>query len=252
MIQISASCRGRRPTGTAAPDQHAGHEALSQRGETSSRPRRATSGTYPRERPDVPSGAGHGRGRRVHRLLEPGMASETVYEAGWSVLPEFQGQGIAVAAATALIEFRGRRPVPVAACLPVAGEPRLQRGLPQGRLRAARRDQFEFPPGTPMRSNDWSTAPSPVGERAVSVDQRSANRFGRSCDRRCPRSSNGRRGRSSKRRGPRSSKWRRGRFWRAAGAARGSSFTGTPLGSRARSPRRGGRRRGVRGARRRR
>jgi RimJ/RimL family protein N-acetyltransferase len=56
---------------------------------------------------------------------------ETVCETGWSVLPEFQGRGIAVAATRALIEVvRGGGPVPMAACLPGAGQSRLQRRLP--------------------------------------------------------------------------------------------------------------------------
>ncbi|MCH0541387.1 GNAT family N-acetyltransferase [Streptomyces sp. MUM 203J] len=84
---------------------------------------------------------------------------ETVYETGWSVLPGFQGRGAATAAATALIaEVRAARP---------ADGPRFLHAYPSVghaasnavcrkagfSLRGERR--FEYPPGNPLRSNDW-------------------------------------------------------------------------------------------------
>ena len=63
---------------------------------------------------------------------------ETVYEMGWSVLPAFQGRGIATQATKAGAR-RGarRRGAPLRPASPVGRQRALERGLPQGRLRAA-------------------------------------------------------------------------------------------------------------------
>ncbi|AWZ03863.1 MULTISPECIES: GNAT family N-acetyltransferase [unclassified Streptomyces] len=81
---------------------------------------------------------------------------EEVYEAGWAVLPEFQGRGLAAAAARALVVHAGahgtRRhlhafpgvdhPASAAVCRAAGFELR-------GEVR------FEYPPGTWHMSGDW-------------------------------------------------------------------------------------------------
>ncbi|MEV0676670.1 GNAT family N-acetyltransferase [Actinosynnema sp. NPDC050436] len=84
----------------------------------------------------------------------------TVHEVGWSVLPEFQGRGVAVAAAAVVVE-RARQ----------AGPDRWVRAFPSvGHLASnavCRKLGFtlqgevecEYPPGRFMQCNDWGLAP---------------------------------------------------------------------------------------------
>ncbi len=81
---------------------------------------------------------------------------ETVYEAGWGVLPEFQGRGVAVAAVAALIDLLRQQ-----------GKHRYLHAFPKTQNAASnavcRRAgftllgecDFEFPPGHVSVSNDW-------------------------------------------------------------------------------------------------
>jgi RimJ/RimL family protein N-acetyltransferase len=81
---------------------------------------------------------------------------ETVFETGWSVLPEFQGQGIATRA-TVLVAERAR----------AEGKHRFMHAFPavdNGPSNAICRKvgftfqgafDFEYPPGHPLRCNDW-------------------------------------------------------------------------------------------------
>ena len=72
----------------------------------------------------------------------------TVYETGWSVLPAFQGRGIAtVATAQCIEQARGAAEAQVPARVPGGREPRVERDLPQARLRAARRVRVRVPEG---------------------------------------------------------------------------------------------------------
>jgi RimJ/RimL family protein N-acetyltransferase len=81
---------------------------------------------------------------------------EGVYEAGWNVLPEYQGRGLAVAAVRAVIEvaradgrhrwlhaFPSVDNVPSNAVCRRAG------------FELVGETDFEYPPGRFMRSNDW-------------------------------------------------------------------------------------------------
>ncbi|MFB6838219.1 GNAT family N-acetyltransferase [Streptomyces sp. NPDC056361] len=81
---------------------------------------------------------------------------EPVYETGWSVLPGFQGRGLATAATRAVVE-RAR----------AAGRHHHLHAFPSADNAASNavcrkagfellgeRD-FEYPPGRPMRCNDW-------------------------------------------------------------------------------------------------
>lgn len=81
---------------------------------------------------------------------------EKVYETGWSVLPGYQGRGIGVAATKAVIEqaraqHRHRS---------LHAYPKLENEASNGICRKAGfvllgPCDFEYPPGHPIRCNDW-------------------------------------------------------------------------------------------------
>ena len=72
----------------------------------------------------------------------------TVHEVGWSVVPAFQGRGLA-SAATALVlgKARAAQTHPLRARVPVDGQPTVERDLPQARLHAARSVPVRVPAG---------------------------------------------------------------------------------------------------------
>jgi RimJ/RimL family protein N-acetyltransferase len=80
----------------------------------------------------------------------------TVYETGWSVLPEHQGRGLAVAGTRLVIDEarRQRRHRYLHAFPGVENEPSnaICRKLGFELLEAL---EFEYPPGNSMRCNDW-------------------------------------------------------------------------------------------------
>ncbi|WP_329118932.1 GNAT family N-acetyltransferase [Streptomyces sp. NBC_01465] len=92
---------------------------------------------------------------------------ETVYEAGWAVLPAFQGQGVASAAARAVAEEAARH-----------GHNRYLHAFPKtdhpGSNGVCRRAgfellaecDFEYPPGHRIRTNDWRLDLSPGAGRS--------------------------------------------------------------------------------------
>ncbi|MFE6748755.1 GNAT family N-acetyltransferase [Kitasatospora purpeofusca] len=83
-------------------------------------------------------------------------AGEQVYETGWAVLPAFQGRGVATAAARAVAErarTEGRR-------RHLHAFPSVDHPASNAVCRAAGFEllgprDFEYPPGTPIRCNDW-------------------------------------------------------------------------------------------------
>ncbi|MFD4907677.1 GNAT family N-acetyltransferase [Kitasatospora purpeofusca] len=83
-------------------------------------------------------------------------AGEQVYETGWAVLPAFQGRGVATAAARAVAErarATGLRRY-------LHAFPRVDHPASNAVCRAAGFEllgpqDFEYPPGHPIRSNDW-------------------------------------------------------------------------------------------------
>jgi RimJ/RimL family protein N-acetyltransferase len=83
-------------------------------------------------------------------------AGEGAFELGWSVVPELQGQGVARAAAAAMIEqIRAEHPdAPLHAYPSVdnAASNALCRSLGFRLLGAS---DFEYPPGHTLRCNDW-------------------------------------------------------------------------------------------------
>lgn len=79
-----------------------------------------------------------------------------VYETGWSVLPEFQGRGIAVAATRLVIDAaraeRKHRHLHAFPSVENAASNAICRKLGFELLKA---HDFEYPPGSWMRCNDW-------------------------------------------------------------------------------------------------
>ncbi len=81
---------------------------------------------------------------------------QTVYEIGWSVLPDFQGQGIATKATVALIDlFR-----PIAKHRFVHAFPSILNAASNAICRKAgltfiEAMNFEYPKGNPIICNDW-------------------------------------------------------------------------------------------------
>jgi RimJ/RimL family protein N-acetyltransferase len=87
---------------------------------------------------------------------ERNWRGEDVYETGWSVLPAFQGRGLAVAATAAMIEIAqdqgdrsGMHAFPAAANGPSNA---ICRRLGFTLIEEC---EFEFPPGHFMLCNDW-------------------------------------------------------------------------------------------------
>ncbi|WP_420803227.1 GNAT family N-acetyltransferase [Streptomyces spiramyceticus] len=81
---------------------------------------------------------------------------EAVYETGWSVLPEFQGRGIAAGATAAAIELaraEGRHRFLHA--FPSVGNAASNSLCGKAGFELAGPCDFEFPPGNIMRCNDW-------------------------------------------------------------------------------------------------
>ena len=73
---------------------------------------------------------------------------EQIYEMGWSVLPGFQGRGVASEATRLALEAARASDGPRSrARVPAARQRALQRGLPQGRLRVAGRGGVRVPEG---------------------------------------------------------------------------------------------------------
>jgi RimJ/RimL family protein N-acetyltransferase len=81
---------------------------------------------------------------------------QTVYESGWHVFPEYQGRGIAAAAAQAIIaETRSRGRLRWLHAYPGADNPASNAICRKAGFELVCGVDFEYPPGTLMRSNDW-------------------------------------------------------------------------------------------------
>jgi RimJ/RimL family protein N-acetyltransferase len=82
---------------------------------------------------------------------------ELVWEMGWSVLPEFQGRGLATRAVAAAIErARAERKHRFVHALPSVENLPSNAVCPRVGFTLLGGVQFEYPPGQFMRSNDWS------------------------------------------------------------------------------------------------
>jgi RimJ/RimL family protein N-acetyltransferase len=79
-----------------------------------------------------------------------------VYEAGWGVLPNFQGQGIAVRATSALLDIlSGDVPQAVVHAFPSVDNPASNAICNKLGFSLVGATEFEVPPGTWMKCNDW-------------------------------------------------------------------------------------------------
>ncbi|HEX7256198.1 MAG TPA: GNAT family N-acetyltransferase [Gaiellaceae bacterium] len=113
--------------------------------------------------------AGSGRGRMLKVVDEESDEAvgsigywerewngEGVYETGWSVLPEFQGRGIAGAATAQVIELarseRRRRFLHAFPSVENAASNAICRKLG---FTLVQEQEFEYPKGNFMRCNDW-------------------------------------------------------------------------------------------------
>ncbi|WP_422771985.1 GNAT family N-acetyltransferase [Plantactinospora sp. WMMC1484] len=81
---------------------------------------------------------------------------ETVYEMGWSVLPAYQGRGLATAALLATVEVaRVRRTHRYAHAYPSVDNLASNAVCRKAGFELLGETGFEFPKGRPMRANDW-------------------------------------------------------------------------------------------------
>jgi RimJ/RimL family protein N-acetyltransferase len=81
---------------------------------------------------------------------------QPVYEIGWSVLPAFQGRGIARAAtAQALDDARARHGRRFVHAFPAVGNPPSNAICRRLGFTLLGDCEFEYPPGSFMRCNDW-------------------------------------------------------------------------------------------------
>ncbi|RRN73892.1 N-acetyltransferase [Peribacillus simplex] len=81
---------------------------------------------------------------------------ENVYEIGWSVLPSFQGKGIASHAVKALIEkIKAERKYKYIHAFPSIHNEASNAICRKLDFRLTSECEFEYPPGSFMRCNDW-------------------------------------------------------------------------------------------------
>lgn len=81
---------------------------------------------------------------------------ETVWETGWSVLPEFQGQGIATQATLAVIaKARAENKHRFLHAYPSVDNTASNAICLKAGFTLQGEYEFEYPPGNPMRCNDW-------------------------------------------------------------------------------------------------
>ena len=98
----------------------------------------------------------------------------TVYELGWKVLPGFQGRGLAVRATVAALGFAAaERRHRWAHAYPRVDNAASNAVCRKAGFTLRAECDFEYPPGNPIRCNDWRydlTAPAgaPAGGRAES------------------------------------------------------------------------------------
>jgi RimJ/RimL family protein N-acetyltransferase len=89
---------------------------------------------------------------------------QVVYEMGWNVLPPFQRRGIAVAAATAAVaRARTERKHRYLHAFPSVDNAASNAVCRKAGFSLVGGCDFEFPPGSLMRSNDWYVDLTAVG-----------------------------------------------------------------------------------------
>ncbi|MEU1510899.1 GNAT family N-acetyltransferase [Streptomyces sp. NPDC005811] len=86
-----------------------------------------------------------------------------VWEAGWGTLPEFQGGGLAAAAARRLIsvvrEERGRGGHPAVHAFPEVARAASNGGCRKAGCTLLGQPDLAYPKGNPIRSDDWYVDP---------------------------------------------------------------------------------------------
>lgn len=83
-------------------------------------------------------------------------AGQTVYEIGWSVLPGFQGRGIAATAAQSTIDIaRARERHRYLHAFPAVDNPPSNAICQRLGFTNLGPMDFEYPPGHPLRCHDW-------------------------------------------------------------------------------------------------
>ncbi|MGZ9932609.1 GNAT family N-acetyltransferase [Streptomyces sp. NC-S4] len=81
---------------------------------------------------------------------------EPVYEAGWGILPEFQGHGLAVAALTELLAYvRAHGTRDSVHAFPGTDHPASNAVCRRAGFTCLGEVDFEYPPGVPHPSRDW-------------------------------------------------------------------------------------------------
>jgi RimJ/RimL family protein N-acetyltransferase len=81
---------------------------------------------------------------------------QLIWETGWSVLPEFQGQGIATRAAVAVVELaRAEATYRFIHAFPSVDNPPSNAICRKAGFTLLGEDDFEYPPGHWMRCNNW-------------------------------------------------------------------------------------------------
>ncbi len=81
---------------------------------------------------------------------------ELVYETGWNIAPAFQGRGIATAAARAIAErARVQQRHKFLHAFPAVDHPASNAICRKAGFSLCGETDFEYPPGTIMRCNDW-------------------------------------------------------------------------------------------------
>ncbi|MFC8505628.1 GNAT family N-acetyltransferase [Streptomyces sp. NPDC057411] len=82
--------------------------------------------------------------------------SAPVYETGWTVLPGFQGRGVATAATRAVVErARAEGRFPHLHAYPSTDNAPSNAVCRKAGFTLLAERGFEYPPGRPMRCNDW-------------------------------------------------------------------------------------------------
>jgi RimJ/RimL family protein N-acetyltransferase len=116
-------------------------------------------------------GTGTGRMFRVTLLPEEVAAGtigywekqwrdQTVYETGWGTLPEFQGRGVATGAVRAVAPAAAReRRHRYLHAFPSVDHPQSNGVCRKAGFELLGDVDFEYPPGHPMRCNDWRLDP---------------------------------------------------------------------------------------------
>jgi RimJ/RimL family protein N-acetyltransferase len=100
--------------------------------------------------------AGTGKGIGSVGFWEREWRGQTVYETGWSVIPAFQGRGIAAEATRQAIQLArangGHRYMHAFPKVENAASNAICRKLG---FELLGEENFEYPPGNPIRCNDW-------------------------------------------------------------------------------------------------